>query len=81
MTHSALARTKAEDWQALLRQHAPIARQMVRKLVDGRILFTPERENGRYTFRMTGAVANVSAGLFVHCPSREIGNSLFRRHG
>jgi hypothetical protein len=33
---------KAEEWQALLRKHAPIARQMVRKLVDGRIVFTPD---------------------------------------
>lgn len=61
-----LARTKAEEWQALLRKHAPIARQMVRKLVEGRILFTPDRENGRYTFRMTGTLANFFSGIV--CP-------------
>jgi len=40
-------RTKAEEWKALLRKHAPIARQMVRKLVNGRIVFTPDRTSRR----------------------------------
>jgi hypothetical protein len=43
-------RTKAEEWKALLWKHAPIARQMVRKLVNGRIVFTPDRASRRYTF-------------------------------
>jgi site-specific DNA recombinase len=63
---TALARTKAEEWQALLRKHAPIARQMVRKLVEGRILFTPDRETRRYTFRVTGTLANFFSGIV--CP-------------
>jgi hypothetical protein len=61
-----LARKKAEEWQALLRKHAPIARQMVRKLVEGRILFTPDREARRYTFRMSGTLANFFSGIV--CP-------------
>jgi hypothetical protein len=36
--------------RALLRKHAPIARQMVRKHVEGRIVFTPDRETRRYTY-------------------------------
>jgi site-specific DNA recombinase len=59
-------RTKAEEWKALLRKHAPIARQMVRKLVDGRIVFTPDRASRRYTFLATGTLANVVSGLI--CP-------------
>jgi DNA invertase Pin-like site-specific DNA recombinase len=63
----ALARTKADEWQTLLRKHAPIARQMVRKLVEGRILFTPDREQRRYTFRMTGTLANFFSGIVCPC--------------
>jgi site-specific DNA recombinase len=40
----ALLQTKTEEWKGLLRKHAPIARQMVRKLVEGRIVFTPDRD-------------------------------------
>jgi hypothetical protein len=39
---------------------------MVRRLVEGRILFTPDRENGRYIFRMTGTLANFFSGIV--CP-------------
>jgi hypothetical protein len=59
-------RAKAEEWQALLRKHAPIARQMVRKLVEGRIVFTPDREGRRYTFLATGTLANFFSGIV--CP-------------
>jgi hypothetical protein len=61
-----LLRAKAEEWQALLRKHAPIARQMVRKLVEGRIVFTPDREGRRYTFLATGTLANFFSGIV--CP-------------
>jgi hypothetical protein len=59
-------RAKAQEWQALLRKHAPIARQMVRKLVEGRIVFTKDREARRYTFLATGALANFFSGIV--CP-------------
>jgi hypothetical protein len=36
------------DWRRLLGEHTPIARQMVLKLVDGRIVFTPKPEDGCY---------------------------------
>ncbi|MEO8520558.1 MAG: recombinase family protein [Acidobacteriota bacterium] len=55
--------TKAEEWQGLLRKHAPIARQMVRKLVEGRIVFTPDRDARRYTFRVPGTLANFFSGI------------------
>ena len=56
---------KSEEWKALLRKHAPIARQMVRKLVEGRIVFTPDRETGRYRFTLPGTMGNFS-GLVHH---------------
>ena len=62
----ALFPTKTEEWKGLLRKHAPIAQQMVRKLVEGRIVFTPDREARRYSFLATGTLANSSAELFLH---------------
>jgi hypothetical protein len=61
-----LLRAKAEEWQALLRKHAPIARQMVRKLVEGRIVFTPDREARRSTFLAMWTLANFFSGIV--CP-------------
>jgi hypothetical protein len=57
---------KADEWRALLRKHAPIARQMLRKLVEGRIVFTPDREARRYTFRVSGTLGNFFKGIV--CP-------------
>jgi site-specific DNA recombinase len=59
-------REKSEEWRALLRKHAPIARQMVRKLVEGRIVFTPDRQAGRYRFSMPGTLAIFFSGIV--CP-------------
>ena len=54
---------KAQEWQALLRKHAPIARQMIRKLIAGRIVFTPDLEARRYTFTVPGTLANFFSGV------------------
>jgi hypothetical protein len=62
----AVIREKSQEWQALLRKHAPIARQMVRKLVEGRIVFTPDREARRYRFTMPGTLANFFSAIV--CP-------------
>ncbi len=59
-------REKSEEWQALLRKQAPIARQMVRKLVEGRIVFTPDRVRRRYTFQAPGTLAWFISGIV--CP-------------
>jgi hypothetical protein len=53
----AMLQTKADDWRGVLRTHAPIARQMVRKLVEGRIVSTPDRGARRYTFLATATLA------------------------
>jgi hypothetical protein len=62
----AMLHTKAEEWRGLLRKHAPIARQMVRKLVEGRIVFTPDPQARRYTFLATGTLASFFSGIV--CP-------------
>jgi hypothetical protein len=63
---TAMLQTKAEKWHGLLRKHAPIARQMVRKIVEGRIVFTPDRDARRYTFLATGTLASFFSGIV--CP-------------
>jgi hypothetical protein len=57
---------KANEWRALLGKHAPIARHMLRKLLDGRIVFTPDQKARRYTFRATGTLATFFSGIV--CP-------------
>jgi hypothetical protein len=44
-----MLRTKLTEWKGLLREHAPRARQMLRKLIEGRIAFTPDRKGVRYS--------------------------------
>ena len=39
---------------------------MVRKLVEGRIVFTPNRDARRYNFPATGTLANFFSGIV--CP-------------
>ena len=39
---------------------------MVRKLVEGRIVFTPDRDARRYTFLAPGTLANFFSGIV--CP-------------
>lgn len=58
-----LLRTKLTEWKGLLREHAPRARQMLRKLIEGRIVFTPDRKGVRYSFTFKGTMANVFNGL------------------
>jgi hypothetical protein len=38
------------EWRGLLRRQTPIARQMLGKLLDGRITWTAHRDEGRYEF-------------------------------
>jgi DNA invertase Pin-like site-specific DNA recombinase len=48
---------KAADVRGLLGQHVPQAREMLRKLVDGRLACTPyEKKNGQKGYRFTGRV-------------------------
>ena len=47
-------RKRLADWRELLRRQAPIARQVVSHLLDGRILCTPNQEGRLYRF--TGRV-------------------------
>jgi hypothetical protein len=43
-------RARVVDWRGLLRRQTPLARQVLARLVDGKIAWTPRRDLGRYEF-------------------------------
>jgi chromosome segregation ATPase len=57
--------TKLGEWRGLQRAYAPQARQMLRKLIEGRIVFTPKTETRSYAFVATGRLSRFFNGL-VH---------------
>jgi hypothetical protein len=52
------------EWRAVLRKHAPEARQMLRKLLNGRVVVTPEERHEQPGYRVRG-VATVEPLLNV----------------
>jgi hypothetical protein len=50
------------EWRSVLRQHVTIARQMLRKLVDGRVCFTPKGDAAEMVAPLTlgGLLATVT---------------------
>ena len=50
------------DWQGLLRGHVHHGQQTLRRLVVGRLTFTP-REDGYYTFSGTGTIQPLLSGV------------------
>ena len=70
MEVAAVRRTLASyvtDWQGLLRGHVHQAQQVLRRLVKGRLTFTPHvtggKARGYYTFAGTGTVQPLLAGF------------------
>jgi hypothetical protein len=43
-----------KDWRAVLRRHAPLARQMLRKVIRGRVVVTPEARDAEAGYRIRG---------------------------
>jgi len=67
-------RNRLADWRRLLGEHTPIARQMVLKLVAGRIVFTPKPQQREYEFTGRTVLDKLFAGLIgpespLPCPS------------
>jgi hypothetical protein len=58
-------RAKLADWRDMLRAHVPQARQMIRKLVVGRIVFTADTKERVYRFLIPGTLSRFFNGL-VH---------------
>jgi len=59
----ALLTERLTEWRHLLRAHVPQARQMIRKLIEGRIVFTPNTDTRRYAFSIPGTLARFFNGL------------------
>ena len=51
------------EWKELLRANAPRARQVLRKLIEGRIVFNPDTSKRRYEFVATGTMCQLISGL------------------
>ena len=43
-------RKRLTEWRAMLKRQTPLARQVVTRLLDGRIAWTPRPEEGLYDF-------------------------------
>ena len=57
---------KMTEWRGVLRSHPAQARQMLRKLICDRIVFTADRATGFYRFVIPGTLAKFFNGLV--CP-------------
>ena len=57
-------RQRVEEWRGLLTRQTSHARQLLRKLVDGPMIFTPTPEDsGVWEFRATGRLDRLLAGI------------------
>ena len=56
-------RARLADWQGLLQRHVPQARQILKKLLVGRLVFTPNKQG--CTFRGESPVDRILAGLCI----------------
>ena len=43
-------RKRLVEWRGLLRRQTPLARQVLARLLDGRIAWTPRKDEGLYEF-------------------------------
>ena len=51
------------DWQGLILQHPPQARQGLRKLLEGRLAFTPTEDGTAVEFSGQGRLDPILAGV------------------
>ena len=58
-------RVKLDEWRAVLRKHVPQARQVLKKLLAGPLVFTAHGEGGKryYEFPATIAIGRIIGGL------------------
>ena len=59
---------RIQDWRGLLRLRAPQGRQILRKLIEGRLVLTPHREGVApyYTFTGSGTLTSLLSGVLPH---------------
>jgi site-specific DNA recombinase len=56
-------RRRLDDWRGLLRRQTPVARQILTKLIDGRLTFTPDPEQGLYRFEGAATLGTLLRGV------------------
>lgn len=57
---------KLAEWRGLLTRHVQAARQILRKVLDGRLVFTPYKDDGGYyTFEGVGRLEPILAGTVL----------------
>jgi len=57
-------RARLDDWRGLLR-HTPLSRQVVTKLLDGRLVFTPRPEDRAYEFTGQAQLGKLLRGIVL----------------
>ena len=62
-------RVRVDDWRGLLRRHVPQARQILRKLLVDRVVFTPRADH----YEFVGAWTLGKAGEWCGGPSTTYG--------
>ena len=62
--------TRLTDWQGLLHRQPVQARQILRRLLEGKLIFTPRREAAEAFYEVTGQASygRLLAGIAT-CPS------------
>ena len=58
-------RAKVKDWRGLLRRQVPVSRQIVTKLLDDRLVFTPRPENRSYEFAGRATLGKFLQGIVL----------------
>ena len=58
-------RAKVKDWRGLLRRQVPVSRQIVTKLLDDRLVFTPRPENRSYEFAGRATLGKFLQGVVL----------------
>ena len=57
--------TKVDEWRSTLRKQPALARQVLARLIDGRIVFTPDLDKKIYTFEGTATLGNLLKGIVL----------------
>ena len=58
-------RRRVAEWRDLLDRQASLSNQIVSRLIDGRIVWTPDRKRGVYEFRAVAKIDRLLSGLVV----------------
>ena len=59
-------RKRLEEWRGLLRRQTPLSRQVITRLLDGRIAWTPRKEEGIYEFAGRAKFDKLLSGIVCY---------------